>query len=320
MKIILDVDTGIDDALALAYVLASPEAELIGITGTYGNVTIDTGIRNDLDLLALFGCSGVPVFRGAAAPSTKSGYEVHEDSGSVHGRNGLADVQMPVHAAQAPEAKSGVDFIIDSVRAYGDDLVVVPTGPSTTVDAALAAAPDIVDKIHIVAMCGSLTQLGNVGPDFFAEANVYSDPEATNRLFASGADITMVGLDVTMRTLLTKEQTNRWRQTGSPAGVFLADMSDRYYDVMAQLDPDFAGGSPLHDPLAAGIAIDPSLVTMAYSVDVSVELEGPGRGRTLVNPARLFEPTKTKVALAVDSDRFVQSFVERIEAFVSRVR
>ena len=204
-----------------------------------------------------------------------------------------------------------MDFIIDCARKYGkDELVYVPTGPSTNIDAAFAKAPDIIDNITIVMMGGSLTQPGNCNP--FMEANVSMDPEASNRLFATSADITMIGLDVTMQVLLTKKETQQLRDTGTKAGTFLADMTDYYIDISEQEDPAFQGGCNLHDPLAAAVAIDPTLVT-TYPINLMVETEGPSIGRTIGDPARLLsQPKNTKVALSVDAERFVGRLMERL--------
>ena len=161
-KIILDLDTGIDDTLALSYILGSEDAELIGITGTYGNVLLETGIRNDLDLLEMFGRPDVPVFRGVPHPSDADSFEVPDSSGIFHGRNGTGNVEVPAKASHDVADMAAVDFIIESVRKYGkDELVYVPTGPSTNIDAAFAKAPDIIDRIAIVMMGGALTQPGN---------------------------------------------------------------------------------------------------------------------------------------------------------------
>lgn len=206
-KIILDLDTGIDDTLAMSYVLASEDAELIGITGTYGNVLLETGVANDLNLLSMFGREDIPVFKGVPHPSNATNFEVPSSSGIFHGKNGTGNVDIPTCSTRKVEETSAVDFIIDCARKYGkDELVYVPTGPSTNIDAAFAKAPDIIDNITIVMMGGSLTQPGNCNP--FMEANISMDPEASNRLFATSADITMIGLDVTMQALLTKRKHN----------------------------------------------------------------------------------------------------------------
>ena len=114
MKTILDLDTGIDDALALAYALGSPELELIGVTGTYGNVLMKDGVANNLALLDLFGHADVPVFHGEPHASTKEGFEVLEISAFIHGKNGIGEVGLPASERTADE-RGAVDFLVDSV-------------------------------------------------------------------------------------------------------------------------------------------------------------------------------------------------------------
>ena len=164
-KLILDLDTGIDDTLALLYALASPEAELIGIAGTFGNVSVETGVANDLALLELFGRPDIPVFAGIDHPSWADSFSVMPESRRFHGRNGTGDVEIPARARAQAQTQSAVDFIVDAVRAMSpEDLIVIPTGASTNIAAALEAAPDTVGRARIVMMGGSLTQPGNVTP------------------------------------------------------------------------------------------------------------------------------------------------------------
>ena len=292
-KIILDLDTGIDDTLALSYILGSEDAELIGITGTYGNVLLETGIRNDLNLLEMYGRPDIPVFKGVPHPSDADSFEV------------------PATATRQASDKSAVDFIIESARKYSkEELVYVPTGPSTNIDAAFVKAPDIVDKLTIVMMGGALTQPGNCNP--YMEANISMDPKASNRMFSTSADITMIGLDVTMQALMTKKDTQALRDVGTKAGAFLADMTDYSIDISEDTDPAFQGGCNLHDPLAAAVALDPTLVT-TFPIDLMVETEGPSIGRTIGDPTRLLsQPKNTKVALGVDAERFTSQFMERL--------
>lgn len=142
------------------------------------------------------------------------------------------------------------------------------------------------------------------------------DPEATNRVFHSNLDLTMVGLDVTMQVLLTKKETRIWREAGTDAGRFLADMTDYYIDISEQEDPAFQGGCNLHDPLAAAVAIDPSLI-QTMPINLMVDTEGEGRGRTIGDPAELLSsPKRTKVALGVDADRFLDRFMNRLTSLV----
>ncbi|CAB0803152.1 nucleoside hydrolase [Corynebacterium diphtheriae] len=307
-KIILDLDTGIDDALALAYTLGSPELDLIGVTATYGNVLVETGVRNDLALLELFGRSDVPVFSGEPHALTKDGFEVLEISAFIHGKNGIgeAEVAEPVGVVQE---LSAVDFLIESVERYEDELIIVPTGAMTNIAAAMKKSETFARDAQIVFMGGALTVPGNVSQ--WAEANVNQDPEAADIMVRNAGDITMVGLDVTLQTLLTYAETATWRALGTPAGNFLADATDYYIKAYDTTAPHL-GGCGLHDPLAVGVAIDPSLVTL-LPINLKVDTEGPTRGRTIGDEVRLNDPHKNcKVAVGVDVDRFLKEFMERI--------
>lgn len=307
-KIILDLDTGIDDALALAYTLGSPELDLIGVTATYGNVLVETGVRNDLALLELFGRSDVPVFSGEPHALTKDGFEVLEISAFIHGKNGIgeAEVAEPVGVVQE---LSAVDFLIESVERYGDELIIVPTGAMTNIAAAMKKSETFARDAQIIFMGGALTVPGNVSQ--WAEANVNQDPEAADIMVRNAGDITMVGLDVTLQTLLTYAETATWRALGTPAGNFLADATDYYIKAYDTTAPHL-GGCGLHDPLAVGVAIDPSLVTL-LPINLKVDTEGPTRGRTIGDEVRLNDPHKNcKVAVGVDVDRFLKEFMERI--------
>ena len=146
MKVILDLDTGIDDALALAYALAHPDLELIGVTVTYGNVPVELGVRNTLVLLELLGAGDVPVFAG----TQPAGFQVKPISAFIHGRNGIGDVLLPPPRGQVQE-ESSVEFLCRAAREHGQELVIIPTGPSTTIAAALKAEPALADT-RIVMM------------------------------------------------------------------------------------------------------------------------------------------------------------------------
>ncbi|OZG69553.1 nucleoside hydrolase [Bifidobacterium eulemuris] len=308
-KLILDLDTGIDDALAIAYALGSPEVELIGITGTYGNVLLDQGVRNALAITDLLGRPDVKVYKGLPHSSTTDSFEVLDISAFIHGKNGIGDVEIPDSPREA-ESESAVDFIIDAVKTYGKDLVYVPTGPMTNIAAALDKAPEIKDEIgRIVLMGGALTVGGNVNA--WTEANISQDPEAADHLFRSGAPATMIGLDVTLQTLLTYRETQRWRDLGTTAGAFLADMTDFYIKAYETTSPHL-GGCGLHDPLAVGVAVDPTLVS-TLAINMQVDVEGATRGRTIGDNERLNDPNKTmEVAVGVDVPRFLDEFMTRI--------
>lgn len=307
-KIILDLDTGVDDALALSYALASEELELIGVTGTYGNVLMDTGVRNNLAILELFGRTDVPVYAGLPHASTRDGFEVLEISEFIHGKNGIGEAELPEpQGAIAPE--SAVDFLVNSVREFGDDLVIVATGPMTNLAAAVKQDPDFAENAHIVIMGGALTVPGNVRP--WAEANINQDPDAANELFQQAKDVTMIGLDVTLQTLLTYEETAKWRELGTAGGDFLAEATDYYIKAYETTAPHL-GGCGLHDPLAVAVAVDPSLVT-CLDINMKVDTEGETRGRTIGDEERLNDPVKTaRVAVGVDVECFLGELMQRL--------
>lgn len=313
-KLILDLDTGIDDTLAIAYALGSPEVELIGITATYGNVTMKQGIRNDLAITDLFGHPEVKVYPGISHASTKDSFEVLKGSAFIHGENGIGNATIP-DSPRHQESTDAVDFIIDAAHRYGKSLTYVATGPLTNIAAAIERDPDIKDKFgSIVVMGGALTVSGNVAP--WREANISQDPEAANTLFTSDALTTMVGLDVTLQTLLTKHETQEWRNLGTPAGDFLSDMTDYYIRAYEKTSPNL-GGCGLHDPLAVAVAIDPSLV-QTLGINLKVDTEDPTRGRTIGDKDRLNDPNKTtQVAIGVDTRRFLKEFMSRTSSVVA---
>lgn len=375
-KLILDLDTGIDDAMAIAYALGSAdEADLIGITATYGNVAVPLAARNALAVLHLFGRDDVPVYPGVdhpiapaalprirgvgaavkadgaavAGPSSSSdasagsgsdgsceattaewriqAYEDWRDGGrdgwpsgepwvpspgsvAVHHPNGIGGAVIP-DSPRAPEAPgSAVGFIIDAARKYGPDLTIVPTGAMTTMATVFRNAPDLKDSgVNVTLMGGALTLPGNVSPA--AEANISQDPEAADYLFRCGARTTMIGLDVTHQTALTRAKAHEWASLDTPAGDFLVTMTDYYIDFYLKNQPEIHGCG-LHDPLAVAAALDPSLVT-TFGFNLQVDLEGAFRGRTIGDRSRLQDVDKrTQVALGVDVPRFLDRFMTRV--------
>ena len=388
-RIIASMDTGVDDALALAYLLGSAdECELSGVIASYGNVDANTAYANTRAVLDLFGRADIPVVLGSEHPSWADAFIPDAGCAQFHGDDGLGNtwlagsgaladgagvpgdmsgddmsVDVPdgvvsvggylagdVHAHPAlgsyprvgrfrsvdrpqsatstalvsggtrrcsVDAADGIEYLIEQVREFGRDVTVLSTGPLTDVDAAITRAPDIASKLRLVMMGGTLTQPGNCW-DAAAETNIIQDPEAANRVFHSGADITMVGLDVTHQCLLTRSAADRWRATGTKRGRFLADLAD--FSIKANLEADpalFSGGMPLHDPLAAAVALDSSLVDcfdLALRAETNTGDFNGVRGRTTGDPVGLVNHSMphVHVALGVDSGRFLDEFAERM--------
>lgn len=310
-KMILDLDTGVDDALALAYAVADPEVDLIGIVASYGNNLLDVCAKNSLKLLELLGQTDVPVYKGLPHSSTTDSFEVMQVSKDIHGNNGIGDVELPT-PKRAVEAESGVDFYIEAAHKYGKDLIIIPTGPMTNLAAALEKDPEIAHLIgNVTFMGGALTVEGNVTD--VAEANINQDAKAANTVLQSDLPLTMVGLDVTLRTLLTKKETQQWRDLGTKAGKAYADITDFYIDAYYNLDID-KNGCALHDPLAVGVSIDPTFVQM-ISLFMKVDYEEHNYGRTIGDNSRLNDPNpNVKVAVNVDKERYLKVFMERLNS------
>lgn len=302
IPIILDVDTGVDDALAIAYAARSPEIELLGLTTTFGNITVEEAARNSLIVLEKLGRSDVPVYQGSAQPlrRTKTEYPRH-----IHGEQGLGGAPL-VQPRAAKAEGDAADFIIEQVRSRPRELTLVLVGPLTNLARAVEKSPEIAGLVNrVVIMGGAVRAPGNVSP--YAEANIYSDPEAADIVFRAGFPLTVVGLDVTMKTLLPRTIVRQWRETRGELGKFFADMTEFYIDFYEQGYPGI-GGCALHDPLAIGVVIDPSFVTVE-EMRVKVVTEGEELARTAEVPG---EQPNVRVCVGVDAERFLAHFTSRV--------
>ncbi|ULL13187.1 nucleoside hydrolase [Paenibacillus sp. H1-7] len=309
-KVILDMDTGIDDALAIAYAAASPELELLGVTTTYGMAPVDDSVRNTLLVLEQLKCDA-PVFRGAEQPLVRS----RAYSGTFHGNDGLGDVPRR-ESKRTADGMHAVDFIIEQSREFGRDLTLVTTAPLTNLALAIRKAPDIVCKLgRVVTMGGAVATPGNVTK--FAEANIIIDPHAAHIVFSSELPITLVGLDVTRKTVLRQEAVAMWREKNTESSVFFASFTEYYMQAYKQYHP-YLQGCALHDPLAVGVAAHPDLVA-TVPMHITVDLDDDALGRT-VEDIRRVSPggPNTQVCMEVDADRFVSEFLDRVDQAFSR--
>ena len=300
IPVLIDCDPGHDDAIALLLALASPEVEVVGVTTVHGNTSLERTTLNALKVLELAGRSEIPVAAGAAAPLRRESFVAEY----VHGKSGLDGPALPRPRLE-PVREHAADFLADRL---GPGVVLVPTGPLTNVALLLERHPGVHPQ-RIVLMGGSIG-LGNVTPA--AEFNVWADPEAAARVFASGIDVTMVGLDVTHKALLTPERTERLRAAGR-VGRVVAELVDFY----AQYHREQYGwpGPPIHDAMAVAHVIDPTLFETAHR-HVAVEIESElCRGRTVVDLyGRTGDPPTAHVAVDVDAGRFLDLLESRLES------
>jgi inosine-uridine nucleoside N-ribohydrolase len=297
IPILLDCDPGHDDAIAILLALASPELELLGITTVSGNQILEKTTANAIRVLELVGRADVPVAAGADRPLVRERFVAEY----VHGESGLDGPDLPPPQG-APVAEHAVDFLAQ--RVAGATLVAV--GPLTNVALLLAVRPAARPK-RIVIMGGAIAE-GNVTPA--AEFNVWADPEAARRVFESGIDVTMVGLDVTHKALMTREHAERLRGLGT-AGRFVAEL----YDFFSLFHRRTYGteDSPIHDAVAVAHVVRPGLVQTAHrrvDVDCSWELS---RGRTLVDLwGRTANEPNAHVAVDADGEAFMELLIERV--------
>jgi purine nucleosidase len=307
--IILDVDTGIDDAMAIAYAARSPELKLLGVTTQFGNISAKLAARNSLIMLELLGCDDVPVFAGADKPLFRPAKDAYAEM--VHGDDGLGNV-IGAHAPKGRVADvHAAKFMSDQVRRMPGEVTIIATGPLTNLAIAVMMDLGMAHLVKEVIIMGGAAEVpGNVTPH--AEANIFNDPEAAEIVFRSGMPMTMVGLDVTMRTLLPRRRLSEWRRKGTRLGEVLADAADFYMDFYETSNPGIEG-CPLHDPLAVGMAIDPAFCK-TRKLPVEVDVEGLlSTGRTVCDRrAAPAKPANVNVCLEVDAERFLEHFMSRV--------
>jgi purine nucleosidase len=275
LPIYLDCDTGIDDALALAYLLADPHAEIVGIGTVSGNIDAAQAARNTLDLLALAQREGIPVAVGAGVP--QSGIP-HSGAPHVHGANGIGNIVLP-RSEQAPGDESAAEMLVRLAHRHRGELRVVAIGPLTNLAAALRLDGRIADFVREVTIMGGAALVpGNVSA--VAEANIANDPEAAADVFRATWPITLVPLDVTMDHTLHESDRIRMLSSDRPVASRIGEMLDVYFEFY---ESTFGRRtSALHDPLAAAIACGTVIPTVAPLVSVVVDdTIGPGRGQTI---------------------------------------
>ncbi|HEX4402118.1 MAG TPA: nucleoside hydrolase [Galbitalea sp.] len=272
VKILLDCDPGLDDALALLLAHGDPNIDLVAVTTVGGNVSVEKTTRNALELREYLGFRDVPVAAGAGVPLKG---EIR-NAEFVHGAGGLGNVQLPAAQLAASESHA-VDLIIESLQATPDEIHLVATGPLTNIALALAREPQIVDWAASFTIMGGSYTRGNSTPA--AEFNIYADPEAAAVVFAAGWRVTMVGLDLTLQAIVDDGIVGRMRQLGrlgielvAPLATFWTNPLDDEWD-----------GQALHDVCAVAYVARPDLFTTKQA-RVDIELDGTfTRGMTVVD-------------------------------------
>jgi inosine-uridine nucleoside N-ribohydrolase len=318
-RVIIDTDPGTDDAMAIILALNSPELKVEALTVVPGNVDGRQGLKNALKIVSLAGRCDVTVAGGAQHPLNQKLITAQ----FWHGKNGLANVELPPTKCKA-DPRFGPDLIIEMVHKYPHEITLIPVGPLTNIALAVSKDPSIASLVKdIVIMGGSITG-GNVNGA--AEANIYNDPEAAQIVFNAGWMVTMVGSDVGERTLITRKYLAELQSLHGPQSDFIAKIADFYLN---RSEKSGYSGAAMYDPLAVGIALDPTLGTLK-EMHVDVETKGEfTRGETVANRMGSNENNvlhgdhyeiegvidlkpNARVCVASDADRFLNLFISRI--------
>jgi inosine-uridine nucleoside N-ribohydrolase len=319
-RVIIDTDPGTDDAMAIILALNSPEFKVEALTVVPGNVDGRQGLENALKIVSLAGRCDVVVAGGAQHPLNQKLITAQ----FWHGKNGLANVELPPSKCKA-DPRFGPDLIIEMVHKYPHEITLIPVGPLTNIALAVSKDPSIAALVKDIVIMGGSISGGNVNGA--AEANIYNDPEAAQIVFNAGWMVTMVGSDVGERTLITRKYLAELQSSHGPQSDFIAKIADFY---LTRSEKSGYAGAAMYDPLAVGIALDPTLGTLK-EMHVDVETKGEfTRGETVANRMGSNENNvlhgdhfeiegaidlkpNARVCLASDADRFLELFVNRIK-------
>ena len=312
--LVLDVDTGIDDAFALLYACAHDETQILGVSTVVGNVSLAAATRNTRAVLALAGRADIPVWPGAATAISIA----VRDASEIHGQTGLGHAVLP-EPEELSDARHAADSIIGAARSHSGRLILCATGPLTNIALAVMREPELPRLVkRFVIMGGAYAEPGNVTPS--AEFNIWHDPEAARIVFRAfggvgAAPVIAIGLDVTRKTIIDESDVAAIasRIADKPHGAkltrFLEDASRFYFERMEKM----LGKRifTMHDPLAVAVALDPTLVETRRA---AVDVETTGRlttGATIVDwRGQWGRLANTEVAVAVDAERFRRLFFD----------
>lgn len=304
-KLILDVDTGTDDAVAIMLAALHPKLELVGCTTVNGNAPVQYCTDNTLRVLDHIGRGHIPVHEGAARPLVRPDFPIPRDqddlAGKIHGK------VLPIPATTRRKADQGaVEFLIETYRNATDEITLVPVAPLTNIAAAILLDPKFAERVPEIVIMGGGHEIGNVTPA--AEFNIWADPEAAAIVFAARfRKMTLVPLDATHRALVSYEDCKKLRALGTPAGEAAAEFIGHRIEVHDEIQKmAVAGTTPVHDAVCVGSLIDPSIIT-TRRLHVAVETQGALTvGRTVIDTHfRGGQTPQCDVAFDADAGKFM---------------
>jgi purine nucleosidase len=311
--VLVDCDTGVDDAMALLYLFQRDDIDVVGITTVFGNNTAAQCAHNSLRVIELAGRTDIPVAVGAEKPLVG---EVTYLATHVHGSDGLGDSGLPTEVTTPLSEKTAAELIDELSAEYAGRLRILALAPLTNLALALDAIPELTERVaDVVIMGGAADVAGNQSPA--AEANIIHDPEAAERVLRAPWPTVLVPLDVTMTEVVTPAHIEKLLAAGNPIAHFVARTTEFYFDGYG-VDSFGVRSSPCHDAVAAAILTGEVVPSVFPLVDVAVDCtDGPGRGATICDTRGRWkgfpdQPGATcRVALVTDGtfpDRMVAAF------------
>ena len=289
-RVVLDCDSGTDDAVAIVLAALHPGLDLLGVTSVWGNVAVEHTTDNALRVLDLVGRPDVPVLKGSAGPLRAA------PDAAARARH--LKPHLPLPPTERTPSGGAVEWLVETLSGATTPITLVPTGPLTNIARALAARPSIVDAVEEVVLMGGSHARANVTPS--AERNVWWDAEAAHAVLTAGfRRLVMITLDATSQVRVTADDCDRWRRLGTPVATAVAGLVEERLE-------QYGGPAPVHDPLPVAYLVDPEVVALRH-VHVAVETTGLlTYGRTVIDVDGVDGlPPNAHVALEVDAGRYL---------------
>ena len=324
-KVILDVDTGSDDAIAIMMAVLHPALDVLALTTVNGNNELPNTTENTLRVIDLLGVGNeIPVYMGCADPlvaellperhaeSRQAPQKKVLDGEVIEYHSEYLDMLPPSHTVV--QEKRAVPYLIDTLMASDGDITLIPVGPLTNIALAMRIEPRIKEKIKkIVIMGGGHAKTNRTSA---AEFNIWKDPEAAQIVLTSGCDVLLVPLDATHEGDVTLEESKEIRDFGTPVAVAVSDLLDQRIKAYDTFQPQkIAGSTPPHDAIVVAAVIDPEVLQDVRWCRVDVDFSGGiCDGRTQVD-CRVYpdHPKNIHMAFGCDRERFVKLLKDTIK-------
>lgn len=323
-KVIFDVDTGSDDAIAMMMAMLSPELEVVGICSVNGNRGVEYTTENTLRVVEYMG-SKVPVYKGCAYPISSTLHPWRRPRIPYGGANGCASGQTTIHGdylAWLPEAtikaekRNAVSWLIDTLMESDGDITLIPVGPLTNIAMAMRIKPEIIPKIREIVIMGGAHHVGNITAT--AEFNFWIDPESAKIVLDCGAKIVLVPLDATHRAYIKGDELEEIRKSGSKAAIATYELVKgriKGYGEWQKMEADNA--APVHDALCVAYLLDSSVLKDVRHIPVDVDFSGgPCDGMTICDLDGRDRTKEPNCYFAFDADR--EKFVKIMTEVLSR--